>query len=299
MDLEALRAFMAVAETGSLLAAASSLSVSRTTLRRRVEALEARAGVPLLDRTTKGVLLTAAGEIVADRGKQVMQEAASLLDAIRDAGSAPSGVLRLVLPVGMPPHAMVPWFGSLRRRFPLLRLHVRFVDDPVNRLFEGVDIAIHFGPRPRGPWVSRELKRLREWLIASRSYLDTRGAPRSVEDLANHPLYCWEGPGDDPRALPLLRGGHVPVEPAFIATDIHMLRQCALNGLGIALVPDAMLSDPGAVDELVPVLRDTVGRERVLRITVPRALAELPKIRAVLDHAQRRWSSEPRGAAGR
>jgi DNA-binding transcriptional LysR family regulator len=299
IDLEELRAFVAVTETGSLLAAATSLDVSRTTLRRRVEDLEARAGVPLFARTAKGVVPTAAGLVLAQRGKQMIQEAAVLLDAIREVGTSPSGPLRVLLPVGMPPHAIVPWLRSLRRRFPRLLLHVRFVDDPLEHLNSGVDLAIHFGPEPEGPWTSRELKRLREWLLASREYLRERGAPRSLDDLAAHAICCWEAPGrrDDPRALPLLRGGHVPVEPALVATDIHMLRQCASTGLGIALVPDAMLPDPGsAAAKLVPVLPDIVGRERVLRLTVPRGLADSPKIQAVLDHTMRRWSREP--AAG-
>jgi DNA-binding transcriptional LysR family regulator len=74
MDLEELRAFLDVVETGSFLAAAKSLGVSRTTLRRRVEALEARAGVPLLKSTPQGILLTEAGEVLAQRGRIMMQE---------------------------------------------------------------------------------------------------------------------------------------------------------------------------------------------------------------------------------
>jgi DNA-binding transcriptional LysR family regulator len=296
MDLEELRAFLSVAETGSLFAAANALTVSRTTLRRRVESLEARAGAPLFDRTRKGIVLTAAGEVLAQRGRQVMQEAEALIASVRDVGTAPAGLLRLVLPVGMPPHFMVLWFSSLRRRFPLLRIHARFVDDPVGRLLEGVDIAIHFGPRPRGPWVSREIKRVREWLVATADYLERHGTPGAIEDLGAHPLYCWEGPGDEPRTLPRMGGGHLDVDPVLVATDIHMVRQCALNGLGIAFVPDALLPDPGAPSPLVPVLPELIGRERALRMTVPRVLADMPKIRAVLDHAQRRWTREPRAA---
>lgn len=300
MDLEELRAFLAVAETGSLLGAATHLSVSRTTLRRRVEELEARAGVPLFDRTQKGVVLTAAGDVLARKGREMLQEAASLFGAIREAGSAPSGPLRIVLPVGMPPQAMVPWLKSLRNRFSLLRLHVRFVDDPLSHLSEGVDMAIHFGPGPTGPWVSLELKRLREWLVAGREYLREHGTPQSIDDLPAHALYCWQSPapGDDPRRLPLLAGGTVGVDPVIVSTDIHLLRQCALSGLGIALVPDAMLPEAGG-GKLVPVLEDVVGRQRVIQVTVPRMLADVPKIRAVMDHTRQRWSREPRASGGR
>ncbi len=114
MDLEELSAFLDVVETGSFLAAAESLGVSRTTLRRRVEALEARAGVPLLKSTRQGILLTEAGEMLAQRGRIMMQETSALLASIREVGHEPSGMLRMVMPVGLPPHLLTPLFGVLR-----------------------------------------------------------------------------------------------------------------------------------------------------------------------------------------
>ena len=73
MDLEELRSFLAVVETGSFLAAATNLGVARATLRRRVDALEARAGVPLLERTARGVTVTEAGSVLMARGRQVVK----------------------------------------------------------------------------------------------------------------------------------------------------------------------------------------------------------------------------------
>jgi DNA-binding transcriptional LysR family regulator len=90
----------------------------------------------------------------------------------------------------------------------------------------------------------------------------------------------------------------VGVDPVIVSTDIHLLRQCALSGLGIALVPDAMLPEAGG-GKLVPVLEDVVGRQRVIQATVPRMLADVPKIRAVMDHTRQRWSREPRAAGAR
>ena len=78
MDLEELRAFLAVADTGSFLTAAKSLRLSRATLRRRIDQLEARAGVLLVDRTRAGATLTEAGSVLATRGRQMVQEASAL-----------------------------------------------------------------------------------------------------------------------------------------------------------------------------------------------------------------------------
>src|SRR5690349_12645527 len=121
MDLEELRAFISVVETGSFLGASRSLGVSRTTLRRHVASLEARAGVPLLDVVRQGVQPTEAGQTLVHHGRTMMQEAGALLASIREVGHAPSGTLRVVLPVGLPPHLLTPLFGAVRSAYPALR----------------------------------------------------------------------------------------------------------------------------------------------------------------------------------
>lgn len=285
MDLEELRAFLQVAESGSFLAAAESLGVSRTTLRRRVGSLEARAGVTLLESTQQGILLTEAGRALARGGEALTEEAEALLASIREVGQEPAGVLRVSLPVGLPPHVLFHLFAALRAAHPRLTVETRFSEDPVAESLAGADLAVHFSEAPpRGSWLSPVLVRLREWLIASSAYLARRGTPRTLEDLAGHEILAWQPPGEDPRAFPLCRGGTFPVEPALVSADIHFLRHCARAGVGLCLVPDAQLPDPDETEPLVPVLADLIGRDRALRVTVPRALAEVPKIRAVLDH---------------
>jgi DNA-binding transcriptional LysR family regulator len=288
MDLEELRAFLDVVETGSFLAAAESLGVSRTTLRRRVEALEARAGVPLLKSTRQGILLTEAGEVLAQRGRIMMQETSALLASIREVGQEPSGMLRVVMPVGLPPHLLVPLFGFLRSTYAQLSLHARFSANPLGEPLDDVDMAVHFGENsPRGPWLSHVVMRVKEGLIASREYLQQRGTPRSLRELQGHELFSWEAPGEDTRSWPTLQGAAFMVEPALITADIHMIRSCCIAGLGIGLIPSVALADPGVPEDLlVPVLPDVVGRERAVRISVPEALSEIPKIKQVLAHVR-------------
>jgi DNA-binding transcriptional LysR family regulator len=147
-------------------------------------------------------------------------------------------------------------------------------------------MAVHFGEDPpRGPWLSYVVLRVKEGLIASKEYLQRRGVPHSLEELRNHELFAWEAPGDDARTWPTLRGTSFSVEPALVTPDIHFIRSCCLAGQGIGLVPSVELADPDTpADLLVPVLPGVVGRERPLRISVPEALAEIPKIQLVLSH---------------
>ena len=284
MDLEELRAFLAVAEAGSFLAAATSLRMPRATLRRRIDQLEARAGVLLVDRTRDGVALTEAGKLLAARGRMMVQESNALLQSVREAGAEPAGVLRILAPLGLPPHVIPPLL-RIARKYPRLAFRLHFSEDPIGGLMENVDLAFHFGDTsPAGPWVSRELTRVRVRLVASPEYLARRGNPQSVAELAHHDLLAWESAGEDGRTWPLLRGGTFPVEPTVTSADIHLIRDLAAAGQGIALAPDAMIPVPTLPEgALVPVLEDVVGREIGFRVVVPAVLSEVPRIKAMLD----------------
>ncbi len=288
MDLEELSAFLRVVDAGSFLAAADTLGVSRSTLRRRVGALEARAGVPLIESTSTGVVLTDAGRALRNRGKTMIEEASALIASVREMGKAPAGTLRVMLPVGLAPHLLTPLLAIFREQLPRITFHCTFSDDPISESIIDVDVVVHFSlDPPSGPYLSYPLFPLRQWLVASQVYLDKRGIPSSIDELRDHELLAWQAPNEDPRIWPTLQGATFKVEPSIIATDIHWLRRCCIQGLGIALLPDAMIPDPGLLnDTLIPVLPDIVGRHCVLRMSVPKALAEVPKVKAVLEHAR-------------
>ena len=288
MDFEELRAFLNVVESGSFLAAAEALQVSRTTLRRRVGSLEARAGVPLLESTQQGIILTDAGRVLARRGRALEEEAGALLMSIRELGHEPSGVLRVSLPVGLPPQLLASIFGALRAAYPRLHVESRFSDNPLAESLVGVDMAVHFGEPPTsGKWLSYVVMRLPLNLLASKEYLARTGAPTSIEELAGHELFAWQPPGEDARVWPLRKGGAFAVSPTLVSSDIHALRHCCIAGLGMGLLPDAQVPDPGFLaDTLVTVLPDLVGRDCAVRVTVLEALSDLPKIKMVLDRVR-------------
>jgi len=288
MDLEELSAFLRVVDAGSFLAAADNLGVSRSTLRRRVGALEARAGVPLIESTSSGVVLTEAGRALRNRGKTMIEEASALIASVREMGKEPSGTLRVMLPVGLAPHLLTPLLAIFREQLPRVTYHCNFSADPIAESIIDLDVVVHFSvDPPTGPYLSYPLIHLRQWLVASQAYLDKHGMPSSIDELRNHELLAWQAPNDDPCVWPTLQGATFKVEPSIIATDIHWLRRCCIQGLGITLLPDAMIPDPGLInDTLVPVLPEIVGRNCVMRMSVPKALAEVPKVKAILEHAR-------------
>lgn len=283
MDLDELRSFLTVVDEGSLARAASVLLVSRTTIRRRIEALEARVGRPLFGRTHAGVVLTDAGELLAARGRLFLREAELLAEALRDARREPSGVMRIAVPPGLPPFLLQPVIASSRARYPRLHIHLTVTEQPLRALLDTVDLAVVFGEVPAdGPWGVLPVVPLREWLVASEAYLARHGEPRTLDDLAAHEILVWRPPDRDPRDLPT-RGGSLRVDPGVVSPDVHWLRHCAMAGMGLVYVPDGLLPDPteGAVP-LRPVLVDVVGRRFDATVAFSKIRATSPEMRAVL-----------------
>lgn len=289
MDLDELRAFLAVAKTGSFLAAAQELRQPRATLRRRVNALEARAGVTLFERSNSGVSLTQPGALLADNGRELLQQAGALLSSLREVDSEPSGELRVVLPEGAPVTGLTPLLQVMRMRYPKLRATIHFSDDPL-RAQDDFHLAAHFGVRtPKGPWTAFPLARMRMGLLASADYLRRNGTPERVEDLAEHTLMSWLCPSEDPGRWPCANGHYCEVEPAMTSANSSLLRRCAHAGMGIAMVPDVGMPDVGNEDSeaLVPVLPEQVGRAHDLRLVIHEALASSPRLSAIVRETQR------------
>jgi DNA-binding transcriptional LysR family regulator len=287
MDLEELRGFLAIVETGSFLGAATNLGVPRGTLRRRIDTLEARAGVPLLERNARGVTVTDAGAKLVERGRRLLEEGAALLAAVREVGREPSKPLRIHLPVGLPPSVLIAVVQVQRVFMPEVGVTLIMREDPLadSQLRDDVDIVVHFGDRPSNRLgVQRELLRMPLRVLASPSYLARRGTPTSVAELGTHALAAWLGPEHDVLAWPLRDGGRVPVKPMLVSNDPYGLRQHVRAGVGLALLPDADLDPLGLpVDELVVVLDELVGSSVALNLTMPAALADSPKVLKMVE----------------
>ncbi len=287
MSFEELRAFAAVAEQGSFLSAAVALGVSRTTLRRQVDSLEAQAGLPLLRRGRDGVELTEAGHQLLRGGLAMEQEFATLLQSIREQGRKAEGDVRVLLPIGLPPTALVALYGMLRASWPAVQVRARFHEAPLTTSLLDVDVVMWFGDaQPSRAWEVHTAMPLRQRLIASRAYLDARGAPRTLDELARHDLLAWVAPGESEACLATVRGAAPPIKPVLATTNVHIVHECAQLGLGIGWAPDGALPAPFDREPLVPLLEDQVGRDMPLQLAVPRSLADVPRVRIFIDHLE-------------
>lgn len=285
MNLDEMQALVAVLDEGNFVRASEALGVPRATLRRRISCLEEQVGKPLLHRGRLETTATEAGAVLADGARALLNEAQALMTATRSAGDEPAGVVRMGLPTGLPPQVMSLFFSTFRAKFPEVLVEIRFFDDPRQRILDEVDLAVHIGGDAiDGPWLTYELGQLEEQLAACPEYLEQRGTPGTLADLAEHDLLTLYAPGSHPGDLPLLDGGVFRVSPILASTDPRTVQEFAEVGLGIAMCVKTPF--PGFPTTLVPVLTDVVGKTTSMRMIVPRTLVKTPLLRAIFRFAK-------------
>jgi DNA-binding transcriptional LysR family regulator len=269
VNTESLQALIHIVDIGSIQGAARHLGVTRASLRRTIALLEEDVGVSLLHRDSSGVRLTAAGSVLLERGRELLESSRVLLTEVRAAGAEPMGTLRVFEPVGMPLLVSAQVLMVMRSMYPRMRYAISQFEDPLAHVQEPFELMLHEGPPPAGVnMFSREILRVPLRLMASEDYLERHGTPESVADLADHQVLGWRRPRQRADEWPLLAGGTLSVSPWLTSPDPLMLMTLATAGAGILLGPRLPLPEPGT-ESMVKVLEDQVGGELIFRVSSP------------------------------
>jgi DNA-binding transcriptional LysR family regulator len=253
-----LHALAVLGEHGSFTAAAARLSISKAAMSQRIAELERAAGVPLVQRTTRSVRLTEAGQRLADGTRGAFAQIQQSFAAVRDLADAPQGLLRVTAPVALARQQLVPRLPEFLRAHPQVRLELDLSDSLRPLAVEGFDLAVRHTAAPPETHVAWLLAPTRSLLVASRAYLRRRGAPADPHALRAQDCLHYPRPGQV-AGWTLLRGAErvvVPVAGAFSANNSEALRDAALAGLGIALVPDFSAQGALRAGQLQQVLPD-------------------------------------------
>ena len=287
MDLESIRLLMRVVECGSIQRAAQLSGTSRTSLRRRLENLEAAVGNALFVRSAAGVALTPAGAVVLEEGRALLERYARMVSSARAAKGDPGGRILVVIPPGVPDLGRIALLHALQDVAPGICLQDVERAEPLDHLHEPFDLMFHFGDPPsQGRWFSRVLARVRLVPLASEAYFAKHGRPTSVADLGAHRLLSWQFGRCNPREWPLLSGGAIPIEPVYCSRNGQTLHRAAQDGVGILLGdPNPMLVS-GLAPPLVPVLEDEIGGELTFRCLSPLASDVDLRSRTIVERLQ-------------
>jgi DNA-binding transcriptional LysR family regulator len=250
-----------LAQQGTYTAAAARLGVSKAAVSQRIAELERMAGVPLVQRTTRSVRLTEAGQRLVDDTRASFEHIAQSFSRVRDLAGAPRGLLRVTAPVAFARQQLVPRLGDFLREYPEVRLELILSDHLASLATEGFDLAIRHTATPPDTHVAWTLCATRSVLVASRAYLRRQGTPQAPDDLVAHNCLHYPRSQDTPawtlepmnKKLGRERAT-VQVSGSLAANNSEALRDAALGGLGIALLPDFTAQDSLRTGKLVQVL---------------------------------------------
>lgn len=236
-----------LAEQGSFTAAASRLSVSKAAMSQRIAALERAAGVALVTRTTRSVRLTHAGQALVQSTQGAFDQIANSFAFIKDMADAPHGLVRVTAPVAFARQQLMPCLGRFLHTYPQVQLELDLSDRLRALASEGFDLAIRHTTAPPETHVAWKLTDTRAIIVASPSYLQVHGHPHSPVQLSLHQCLLYPRPHETIKwhflsRTELAEGQQCPisvtVQGRFAANNSESLRDAAIAGLGIALMPD-------------------------------------------------------------
>ncbi|MDE0591206.1 LysR family transcriptional regulator [Halocynthiibacter sp. C4] len=257
MDLlDQVRAFVATAQTGSFTSAADQLGVSNRLTSKYVAELEARLGVRLLQRTTRKVGLTPAGEDLLARAPALLDEFDTVLNEVSESSKGLSGTLRVSAPITFGEIYVVGVLARFAAQHPAISIDLRLNDRYLDLAAEGLDLTFRLGHFDQASLKVRRLGEFRSVLVASPDYLARHGAPSTPTELSNHACIV-DTNRRNPRRWVLRKDGSeivANVTGRFQVNSASAAVELATNGLGIAYVPNFALREAVKEGDLVTLL---------------------------------------------
>lgn len=294
MDIEELRTFVEVADAGGITAGAHRLGIAKSIVSRRLARLEQDLGVQLLARTTRGASLTEAGETFRAYAARVTAEIDIARETILPAGEL-RGRLRIAAPLSFGPTHLAPVFAELAQRHPNLHVHTCYSDRHVDLVAEGYDCAIRLGHLPDSNLIARRIGPILGRLVATPDYVAAHGVPETPDDLLSHDCLM-----QGTESWQLVDGDDVVVvrpHGRFKADNGTALVSAALAGLGVAMLPEGLVSEHLASGALVSIMEHYPVRPAGMFVVRPPSPHPARKVRVLIDMLIECFEREPDFAA--
>lgn len=288
-DLNDMVFFAEVAERGGFAAASRALGIPKSRLSRRVAELEDRLGVQLMQRSTRRLSLTPAGEIFLRHSAAVRDAAQAATEAVAQVHTEPCGIVRLSCPITVAHSGLAQQLPRFMERYPAVRIDLRVLNRPVDLIEEGIDIALRVRPaiEDSTTLVAKVLGTSRAVLVARPDLLERLGPVGTPAELAKLPTAAMSANGEG-RSEWRLEGpnGQVQVHahsPRYVADDLASLQLAALAGVGATLLPDYMCRADLAAGRLVRLLPDWGPPRAIAHMVFPARRALVPAVRKLID----------------
>ena len=297
-DLNDVVVFARVVEAGSFTAAARLLAMPKTTVSRRLAALEREVGVRLLQRTTRSLSMTDAGRLYYEQSSQALRAIEQANLRLAEARAEPSGTIRISAPVGFGAYFLNHAVVDFLEMYPKTKVELRLTDDKLNLVEDGIDLAFRTGVLQDSTLIARKLGSTHRLLCASSDYLARHGVPEGPSDLARHDCVI-AGPSvanahwmlEGPRGQKM-----VTVSGRFAANEMQAVVAAAVAGYGIAQLPHAVaeaLIDEGRLRRVLEGYATPAGG---LYVLYPSSRHLSPLVKAFIDLASERISKRVNSA---
>jgi len=290
--LDGVEAFLSVAQHRSFRRAAAELGVTPSAISQAVRALETRVGAVLFMRTTRSVGLTEAGERFLSRAKPAFEELVAASEVARELGERPAGLLRLSVPRAVVPILLEPLIASFCQAYPEVEVEIAASEELIDLAAEGFDAGIRLGQFIAADMVAVRLtKPFRFIIVGSPAYLARSGRPERPDDLRQHAclrlrrsngaLALWSL-NDNGRVI------EIAVSGPLIVNDFPTMLGAAIEGVGLAQVPEPIAAGAVTAGKLVRVLGPFAPMAPGVFLYYPGHRQIMPKLRAFIDHVKNR-----------
>lgn len=293
--LDGVEVFLSVARHRSFRRAAAELGMTPSAVSQAVRVLEARIGAALFIRTTRSVGLTEAGERFVSQAKPAFEELLAASELARELGQRPAGLLRLSVPRAAVPILLEPLIATFCQAYPEIEVEIAVSKELTDLAAEGFDAGIRLGQFVDADMVAIPLTPpFRLIVVGSRAYFTERPRPERIDDLREHACVRWRRSNgalarwsfnDNGQAL------EIAVAGPLIASDFSTMLGAAIEGVGLAQVPEPIAAEALAAGKLVHVLEPFAPMTPGVFLYYPSRRQMMPKLRAFIDHVTQRESS--------
>jgi len=292
--LSSLRAFVKAVESGSFAEAGRQLRLSRSAISKYIGELEQSLGVQLIVRTTRHASPTETGQRYFERAVAILADLDAADQAVSQSQAAPRGLLRVNAPMSFGTMRLGPVVADFMAHYPELQLQIVLSDDLLDPVQDGFDVTLRIAELESSSLVARRIMPVERVICAAPAYLAKHGTPQSPEELRRHTSLTygflltgnqWKLTGAD--------GDHW-IQPAWTlcVNNAEVLRDVAIRGQGIALIPRFIAADALASGALTAILSEYVAPPLALYAIYPPTRHLSVKVRLFIDFLVERFGHD-------
>lgn len=246
MEIETLEIFLHVMRQRNFTDVARARNLAPSSVSRTITALEKEIGIKLFQRSTRRLEPTEAGNVYFERIQPILDELLSAREIAADLIEEPKGTLRVTASTVYGEMYIVPLLPELADKYPLLSIELMLTDAYIDLIEERIDVAVRLGALQDSSYIARQIKTLDFYVCASPEYIAQHGRPNAPDEIKNHNCLLFPRAGHNLNWLFKKKKGvatEVPISGRCLVTNSQAIKQCAVAGMGLALLPDWLAGD--------------------------------------------------------